>query len=72
MTITAPIDVKAPHEGLSAHDDIVIVDDAVTVAAPSQQYVVDPGTRRDPAMLFVYLGVLSLLAIIVTAAILAL
>ncbi len=72
MTVTAPIDVKAPHEGLSAHDDIVIVDDAVPVSAPSQQFLVDPGARRDPAMLFVYLGVISLLTIIVSAALLAL
>lgn len=72
MTVTAPIDVNAPHEGLSSHDDIVIVDDSVSVGAPSQQFLVDPGTRRDPAMLFVYLGVISLLTIIVTAALLAL
>lgn len=73
MTVTAPIDVETQHEGTPARDasfstDIVIVDHSVAAqAAPTSV-----AEHRDPAMILVYLGVLSLVAIVAIAALLAL
>ena len=65
MSVTAPIEVDLQHELLLAADDLVIVEQPVTVVATK------PVAQRDPVMLFVYLGILSLIAIVATAAYLA-
>lgn len=73
MTVTAPIDVETQHEGTRAREaafstDIVVVDNPVaTQLAPASI-----AEHRDPAMILVYLGVLSLVAIVAIAALLAL
>lgn len=65
MSVTAPIDLDLQHEPVLAVDDLVIIED------PARVVVAMPIVQRDPVMLFVYLGVLSLIAIIATAAYLA-
>ena len=65
VSVTAPIEVDLQHELLLAADDLVIVEQPVTVVATK------PVAQRDPVMLFVYLGILSLIAIVATAAYLA-
>ncbi len=65
MSVTAPIEVDLQHELLLAADDLVIIEEHATVVATA------PVVQRDPVMLFVYLGILSLIAIVATAAYLA-
>jgi len=69
VSVLAPIDVDLQHEPVHAADDLVIIEDSTdTVTAAA---VATPRVQRDPVMLFVYLGILSLLAIVATAAYLA-
>lgn len=83
MTVTAPINVELQHEGTLAsdgtagsdiarngiaHSDIVVLDEPVA----SQVVPVEAVTLRDPAMVLVYLGILSLMTIIAVSAFLAL
>ncbi len=80
MTVTAPIDVDTQHEDTfssddtasasddSARDDLVILDQPVAAQVVS----LDAVTHRDPAMVLVYVGILSLIAIIAVSAFLAL
>jgi hypothetical protein len=65
VSVTAPIEVDLQHEPLLTVDDLVIVEQPVTVVATT------PLVKRDPVMLFVYFGILSLIAIVTTAAYLA-
>jgi len=64
VSVTAPIEVDLQHELLLAADDLVIIEERATVVATTL-------VQRDPVMLFVYLGILSLIAIVATAAYLA-
>lgn len=73
MALTAPIDVEEHDKGIIAHDDIVILDDTGVGHDVSPAAGLDSvANNRDPVMWIVYLGVVSLLAIVVVAAILAL
>jgi len=65
VSVTAPIEVDLQHELLLAADDLVIIEERATVVATTTL------VQRDPVMLFVYLGILSLIAIVATAAYLA-
>jgi hypothetical protein len=76
VSVIAPIDVDLQHEPVHTADDLVIIaDDLVIIADPTDTVtavvVATPRVQRDPVMLFVYLGILSLLAIVATAAYLA-
>lgn len=53
-----------------AVDDLVIIPDDPSVR--EELHVSEAATQADPVMLFVYLGIITLLAIIATAAFLAL
>jgi hypothetical protein len=69
VSVIAPIEVDLQHEPVHTADDLVIIadpTDTVTAAV-----VATPSVQRDPVMLFVYLGIMSLLAIVATAAYLA-
>ena len=69
VSVIAPIDVDLQIEPVNTADDLVIIEDqAGTVTAAA---AVTPRVHSDPVMLFVYLGILSLIAIIGTAAYLA-
>lgn len=82
MTITSPIDIE-PDEGqperdsasvvdeLSLHDDVIYSPDAPELVTPTTN--VQPVTSRgEPAMAVVYLGIISLIAILVASGLLAL
>jgi len=68
VTVTAPIDVNTHHEGTLTSDDLVILDDLVAAQAVSIEAV----AGRDPAMVLVYVGILSLIVIFAVSALLAL
>ena len=81
MSVTAPIDVDLQHEPVLVVDDLVIIEQPadviieqpadVIIEQPAEVIVATPLVRRDPVMLFVYLGILSLIAIVAMAASLA-
>jgi hypothetical protein len=81
MAVTAPIESEMQQDTITVEsvavgditaDDIdIISDDAQTNGAPFTS-TADAASPRDPVMLFVYLGILTLLAIIATSAFLAL
>ena len=73
MSVTAPIDVDLQHEPVLVVDDLVIIEQPadVIIEQPAEVIVATPLVQRDPVMLFVYLGILSLIAIVAMAASLA-
>ncbi len=70
MTLTAPISTELEHDGIEIVDDVQITESAITVehsVAPSHS-----STRvREPLTPFLVVGVLSWIAIVVTASLLA-
>ena len=85
MTVTAPVDVNTPHEDTLTRDDIAVDETAVDETALNNAAVdgtavlhnqvaaqVGAVEHRDPAMVLVYFGILSLIAIIAVSAFLAL
>jgi hypothetical protein len=73
VSVTAPIDVDLQHEPVLTVDDLVIIEQPaeVVIEQPAEVVVATPLVQRDPVMLFVYLGILSLIAIVAIAASLA-
>ncbi len=68
MTVVAPLDIETQHDGIIASDGIVILDNPVVApVAP-----VEVAAHRDPAMILVYVGLLTLITITILAAVLAL
>lgn len=79
MSVTAPLDIESPHGGSKAVDGIVIRDDISIQTNPVDDdlsvEIEQPAStafRDDPAMTFVYLGIVTLAIIIAAAAMLAL
>ena len=81
MAVTAPIESEMQQDRLTgddvtvsdgASDDIVIISDEAQTDKASFASTATTQPPRDPAMIFVYLGMLTLLAIIATSAFLAL
>lgn len=80
VSVTAPLDIESPREGSNVADGVVIRDDISIHTNPiaDDEHVVasEQSTasafRDDPAMTFVYLGIITLAVIIAAAAMLAL
>jgi hypothetical protein len=83
VSVIAPIDVDLQHEPVHTVDDLVIIEDDLVIIEDDLVIIEDPTdtvtaavaatplVQREPVMFFVYLGMLSLLAIVATAAYLA-
>jgi hypothetical protein len=69
VSVIAPIDVDLQLEPVHTADDLVIIEDQTDTVTAA--VAVTPHVHRDPVMLFVYLGILSLIVIVATAAYLA-
>lgn len=70
VTLIAPIEIEAEGGELRVADDITVVHDTPLLHGGESRH--DDASGRDPVMPFVYLGLLTLIAIIATAATLAL